>query len=47
VPGATLLITYKKELNQGAGGETITPIPIISPTPAGTATPSPTATVIP
>jgi len=47
VSGATLLITYKKELNQGAGGETITPIPIISPTPAGTATPSPTATVIP
>ncbi len=43
VMGATLLITYKKEPNEGAGGgEEATPIPIISPTPAGTATPSAT-----
>jgi hypothetical protein len=42
VPGATLLITYKKEPNEGGGGEeaTPTPIPIISPPPAGTATPT-------
>jgi hypothetical protein len=52
VMGATLLITYKKEPNEG-GGEEATPIPIISPTPAGTATPSatpsgtPTATPTP
>ena len=53
VMGATLLITYKKEPNEGGGGEEATPIPIISPTPAGTATPSatpsgtPTATPTP
>ena len=55
VPGATLLITYKKEPNEGGGGEeaTPTPVPIVTPTPTGTATPtptgtpSPTATVIP
>ncbi len=41
VIGATLLMTYKKEPNEG-GGEEATPIPIISPTPAGTATPSAT-----
>jgi hypothetical protein len=46
VPGATLVITYKKEPNEG-GGEQTTPIPIISPTPPGTATPSPTPTVFP
>ena len=46
VVGATLLITYRKEPNDGGGGEeTTTPIPIISPTPSGTATPS--ATPIP
>jgi hypothetical protein len=41
VMGATLLITYKKEPNEG-GGEEATPIPIVSPTPAGTATPTAT-----
>ncbi len=52
VMGATLLITYKKEPNEG-GGEEATPIPIVSPTPAGTATPgatpsgTPTATPTP
>ena len=49
VIGATLLITYKKEPNEGGGAEaTPTPIPIISPTPAGTpsATPFPTFTPI-
>lgn len=48
VPGATLVITYKKEENLGAG-PTPTPIPIISATPSGTATPSltPTPTVFP
>ena len=46
VVGATLLITYRKEPNEGGGGEeTTTPIPIVSPTPSGTATPS--ATPIP
>ena len=39
IVGATLLITYKKELNEG-GGEGPTPTPIVSPTPPGTATPS-------
>lgn len=50
VPGATLVITYKKEENLGAGEETTpTPIPIISATPSGTATPSvtPTPTAFP
>jgi len=50
VPGATLVITYKQDQNEGAGEETTpTPIPIISPTPSGTATPSvtPTPTVFP
>jgi hypothetical protein len=46
VPGATILISYKKEPNEGGGGEEeATPIPIVSPTPSGTATPS--ATPIP
>jgi hypothetical protein len=56
VPGATLLITYKKEPNEGGGGAeeaTPTPVPIVTPTPTGTVTPtptgipSPTATAIP
>jgi hypothetical protein len=49
VMGAMLFITYKKELNEGAGSNepTPTPVPIASPTPAGTATPSPTATASP
>jgi hypothetical protein len=46
VPGATLLITYKKEPNEGGGGGEETPPPvIISPTPSGTTTP--TGTPIP
>jgi hypothetical protein len=45
VPGATLLITYKKEPNEG-GEETATPI-VTSPTPAGTATPTGTPTPSP
>ena len=40
VPGATLLITYKKEPNEGGGGEETPPPVVISPTPSGTATPS-------
>ena len=44
VMGATLVITYKKEPNEGSEEATPTPIPIISPTPAGTATPSATLT---
>lgn len=39
VPGATLLITYKKEPNEGSGEETTPPI-VISPTPGGSVTPS-------
>jgi hypothetical protein len=46
VPGATLVITYKKEPNEGAGEET-TPIPIISPTPSGSATPGATPSASP
>lgn len=52
VPGAMLLVSYKKETNEGGGEEaTPTPTPAVSPTPTGTptstpsATPSPTATV--
>jgi hypothetical protein len=47
VVGATLLITYKKEPNEG-GGET-NPIVPVSPTPTGTATASaiPTLTPVP
>jgi hypothetical protein len=47
VTGATLLITYKKEPNEG--GEETTPIVIFSPTPTGTPLPSatPTSTVTP
>lgn len=46
VPGATLLITYKKEPNEG-GEETTTPVPTINPSPAGTATPTATPTGTP
>jgi hypothetical protein len=42
VVGATLLISYKKEPNEGGSSEEATPIPIVTPTPAGTATPSAT-----
>jgi hypothetical protein len=49
VAGATLLITYRKELNEsgeGGGGGGVTPIPIfVSPTPG--VTPTPTATASP
>ena len=45
VPGATLLITYKKGPNEG--GEETTPIVTVSPTPAGTSTPSATPTITP
>jgi len=45
VAGATLLITYKKEHNEGAE-ETPPPV-VISPTPAATVTPSPTPTPTP
>ena len=50
VAGATLFITYRKELNEGAGGATpipITPVPILSPTPGVTPTPTATATATP
>jgi len=46
VPGATLLITYKKEPNEG-GEETTTPVPTVNPSPAGTATPTATPTGTP
>jgi hypothetical protein len=47
VIGATLFISYKKELNigEGGGGGGITPVPIFSPTPiffSPTPTPTPT-----
>jgi hypothetical protein len=46
VAGATLFISYRKELNEGAGGGgTPTPIPIFSPTPG--LTPTPTGTIFP
>src|SRR6266550_3629337 len=50
VAGATLFITYRKDLNEGGGGVTpipITPIPILSPTPGVTPTPTATATATP
>jgi hypothetical protein len=47
VMGATLVITYKKEPNEGGGGEEATPIPVVSPTPAGSATPTGTPTPSP
>jgi hypothetical protein len=47
ITGATLFITYRKELNDseggGGGGGGVTPIPIFSPTPGVTATPTGTA----
>jgi hypothetical protein len=46
VTGATLFISYRKELNEGeggGGGGGVTPIPIFSPTPGVT----PTATATP
>ena len=48
ITGATLFISYRKELNEGGGGSSgagVTPIPIFSPTPA--VTPTPTATASP
>ena len=46
VAGATFLITYKKEPNEG-GEETTTPVPTVNPSPAGTATPTGTPTPSP
>jgi len=48
VTGATLLITYRKETNEGGGGSSIvfvspTPPPFFSPTPGVSVTPTPTA----
>ena len=50
VTGATLLITYRKEANEGGGGGgsnivfvSPTPLPFFSPTPGVTVTPTPTA----
>jgi hypothetical protein len=46
VAGATLFISYRKELNEGTGGGgTPTPLPIFSATPG--VTPTPTGTVFP
>jgi hypothetical protein len=53
VPGATLLITYKKGPNEGGGQTTPivtgspTPIVTVSPTPAGTPSPSATPGITP
>jgi hypothetical protein len=53
VTGATLFITYRKDLNEGAGGGEsatpipITPVPILSPTPGVTPTPTAAATATP
>jgi hypothetical protein len=50
ITGATLFITYRKELNDsegGGGGGGVTPIPIFSPTPGVTPTATPTATASP
>ena len=46
ITGATLFISYRKELNngEGGGGGGVTPIPIFSPTPGVTPTPTATAT---
>jgi len=46
VPGATLLITYKKDVNEGSGEEPTPPPVIITPTPEVTVTPFPTITPI-
>src|SRR5262245_45755446 len=49
ITGATLFISYRKELNnsEGGGGVTPTAVPIISPTPVVTATPTATASPTP
>lgn len=53
VVGATLFISYRKDLNEGAEGggsvtpTPITPVPILSPTPGVTPTPTTTATATP
>jgi hypothetical protein len=50
VAGATLFISYRKELNNGeggGGGTSPTPVPIFSPTPGVTPTPTGTAFPIP
>ena len=50
VTGATLFISYKKELNvgEGGGGGGVTPIPIfVSPTPSVTPTPGVSVTPFP
>jgi hypothetical protein len=47
ITGATLFISYRKELNNGeggGGGGGVTPIPIFSSTPGVTPTPTATAT---
>jgi len=46
VIGATLVITYKKELNEGSGEETPPPV-VVTPTPSGSATPGVTPTGTP
>jgi hypothetical protein len=50
VMGATLVITYKKEPNEGSGEETPPPV-VVTPTPSGTATPTgtpfPTPSIFP
>jgi hypothetical protein len=50
VMGATLVITYKKEPNEGSGEETPPPV-VVTPTPAGSATPTgtpfPTPSIFP
>ncbi|MBO0694803.1 MAG: hypothetical protein J2P56_01750 [Verrucomicrobia bacterium] len=46
VAGATLLITYRKEPNEGSGEETPPPV-VATPTPSGTATPGATPTGTP
>ena len=52
ITGATLFITYRKDLNDsegggGGGGATVTPFPIFSPTPIPGLTPTPTPTASP
>ena len=46
VIGATLVITYKKEPNEGSGEETPPPV-VVTPTPSGSATPGVTPTGTP
>lgn len=46
VPGATILITYKKEPNEGSGEETTPPPVVITPTPEASLTPFPSLTPI-